>query len=304
MAGNEKCPVCDYGRATEVGTDDHGNVSVFDCPRCGRFRIGGMAAYQVKAGGFPKMRLSAWIRQHRECNRQSPEILQHTLPMIVGALPDYRVSEKPRLLLEAVERRTVVGETTRLVLTEDFPVAWAENEKELGYLLTALEARGFINLKMGPKDALCEITLDGWEYLDEAAAKRTKRKQVFVAMWFDKKMDDAWRDGIKPALEEAGYRPCRIDEVPHLERIDAKIQAEIKDSQFVVADVTGQRPGVYFEAGYAMGLGLDVVWTVRKDDLDNVHFDTRQFNHIPWENPDDLRQKLTDRIVAVSGRAE
>ena len=84
-------------------------------------------------------------------------------------------------------------------------------------------------------------------------------------MWFDQCIDDAWNFGFKPALETVGYLPHRVDIVPHIDRIDAKIQAEIKESRFLVADVTGQRQGVYFEAGYAMGLGLPVVWTVRKD---------------------------------------
>ena len=76
---------------------------------------------------------------------------------------------------------------------------------------------------------------------------------------------------------------------------------EIKNSRFVVADATDQRPGVYFEAGYAMGLGLPVLWSVREDDLQNVHFDTRQYNHIVWETPEDLRDQLAKRIAAVLG---
>ena len=123
-------------------------------------------------------------------------------------------------------------------------------------------------------------------------------------MWFDPSMDKAWEEGIKPALEAAGYRPYRVDMEPHLDRIDAKIQAEIKDSRFIVADVTGQRQGVYFEAGYAMGLGLPVVWSVKNDELGKVHFDTRQYNHVVWKNPDDLKTQLADRVVAVIGRVD
>ena len=79
---------------------------------------------------------------------------------------------------------------------------------------------------------------------------------------------------------------------------------EIKNSRFVVADVTDQRPGVYFEAGYAMGLGLPVLWSVREDDLQNVHFDTRQYNYIIWRAADDLEQQLYNRVSAVIGRPD
>ena len=79
---------------------------------------------------------------------------------------------------------------------------------------------------------------------------------------------------------------------------------EIKNSRFVVADATDQRPGVYFEAGYAMGLGLPVLWSVREDDLQNVHFDTRQYNYIIWRAADDLEQQLYNRVSAVIGRPD
>lgn len=67
----------------------------------------------------------------------------------------------------------------------------------------------------------------------------------------------------------------------------------------MIADFTGNRNGVYFEAGFAMGLGIPVIWTCRKDHIDNVHFDTRQYNHIVWETPEELREKLTYRIEAT-----
>jgi hypothetical protein len=59
------------------------------------------------------------------------------------------------------------------------------------------------------------------------------------------------------------------------------------------------RGGVYFEAGLAQGLGLPVIWTVHKDNVDNLHFDTRQYNHIVYIDPQDLRVQLYNRIAAT-----
>ena len=71
-----------------------------------------------------------------------------------------------------------------------------------------------------------------------------------------------------------------------------------------MADFTGQRGGVYFEAGFAMGLGIPVIWTCRDTDINDLHFDTRQYNHIPWANPKELRVRLQNRIEAtIPGRA-
>jgi nucleoside 2-deoxyribosyltransferase len=69
----------------------------------------------------------------------------------------------------------------------------------------------------------------------------------------------------------------------------------------VVADFTGQRGGVYYEAGYAAGRGIPVVWSCRKDQIKDLHFDIRQYNCIDWETPAELARRLESRITAVIG---
>ena len=66
----------------------------------------------------------------------------------------------------------------------------------------------------------------------------------------------------------------------------------------MVADMTGHRPSVYYEAGHAHGLGKDVLFTCRENDFKKLHFDIRQHNCIKWETADDLREKLETRIRA------
>lgn len=125
-------------------------------------------------------------------------------------------------------------------------------------------------------------------------------------MWFDDSMVPAWENGIKPAIENTGYTPMRIDQKEHVDRIDDQIIAEIRRSRFVVADFThgekGVRGGVYYEAGFSHGLDIPVIFTCRKDTLEYIHFDTRQYNHISWEGPEELREKLEARIGAVIGQ--
>jgi len=67
---------------------------------------------------------------------------------------------------------------------------------------------------------------------------------------------------------------------------------------------TGQRGGVYFEAGFALGLGKPVIWTCRSDDMEKLHFDTRQYNHVTWNTPIELKDKLVNRILATLPRAK
>ena len=126
-------------------------------------------------------------------------------------------------------------------------------------------------------------------------------------MWFDDSMNEAFDKGIQPAIEDAGYRALRIDLKPDVDKIDDEIIAEIRRSRFLVADFThgekGARGGVYFEAGFAFGLGKPVIYTCRADMVDDLHFDTRQYAHIIWNTPEELREGLNNRIGARIGES-
>jgi nucleoside 2-deoxyribosyltransferase len=141
------------------------------------------------------------------------------------------------------------------------------------------------------------ITEEGWIEI-EKNIESNYSQQVFVAMWFGKEMDNAAKM-IEEAVNACGLRIMRIDRKEHNNEISGEILLEIINSRLVIADVTGQRNGVYFEAGFALGHQKSVIWSCKSDDIKNVHFDTRQYNHIFWENEDELYFKLKDRILAT-----
>lgn len=152
-------------------------------------------------------------------------------------------------------------------------------------------------------DSFFRITPTGWNFLDNLDLAATDSSMTFVAMWFNDETTGAWRDAISPAIEAAGYKPLRIDLHEHGNHIDDEIIAGIRAAEFLVADLTGNRGGVYWEAGFAFGLGKKVIWTVRDDNLPDVHFDVRQYPFILWK-PDALsafKEKLTNRIIAQIG---
>jgi nucleoside 2-deoxyribosyltransferase len=119
-------------------------------------------------------------------------------------------------------------------------------------------------------------------------------------MWFDPSMTEAYSLGIEPAIEQdCGLRAIRIDRVEHNNQITDEIMAGIRGAQFMVADFTKHRNGVYYEAGFARGLGRDVIYCCREDSFKERHFDTSVINHIVWSDPADLRRKLVNRIQAT-----
>jgi nucleoside 2-deoxyribosyltransferase len=300
-----QCPICRIN-AELIKAEDYGRHKGYKCLVCGPYFITATAEAIAK-NNSNSSRLSAWIREYKENNLNPPQITSDILENILKNLPVRTPLEKQLILLRAIEQRTMYpGAEVSLSQTYDYPLAWASNSNELSYLLNALKERGFIILgktTVGTSWTTVILTA-GWEYLDRNASKPAFTNQAFVAMSFDNALDPVWENGIRPAVQKAGYKPHRIDKEPHTERIDAKIITDIKDSLFVIADVTEQKQGVYFEAGFAIGLNKPVIWCVNKKHLKKVHFDNRQFNHIVWETPEELQEKLYNVICAVIGKRE
>ena len=187
-------------------------------------------------------------------------------------------------------------------------LAWSESMvmEELKYLMDYLaDARLLKRTLVAIGVFHYRLTVRGYGYLDEIDRTIPSSAQAFVAMWFDESMDPVWSKGIEPAIKDAGYKPIRIDQRHHLNKIDDQIITEIRRSAFLVADFThgrgGARGGVYYEAGFAHGLNLPVIFTCRDDAVEQLHFDTRQYPHILWQSPEELRKLLSRRISAVLG---
>jgi len=184
---------------------------------------------------------------------------------------------------------------------------FSKNEKEYRFIYTSMVKKHWVTAALddaSSKDPFFvpyTITADGWMEI-EKIIKNSRKKQVFIAMKF-KDMDNV-HNSINQAIINASFIPLRIDKKEHINQISSEIQYEISRSGLVIADVTGQNQGVYFEAGYAMGLNIPVIWTCNENEKSEIHFDIRQYNTILWSDEDDLRERLTKRITAIMGLQE
>lgn len=299
------CPICklndDQIAITKNGPLDQ--TDTINCPRCKKFNITYVALSSLHEK--PESKISAWIRNLNEQERDVPLITTDTVQDIQAGLPDYSPREKQLILLKNIERKTEYpGQRVMLDFRYDIPLAWASTDEEFLYYINYLQDRGFLNSNMSAPCFYVTITPDGWDYLEQHDRRIEERTQAFVAMSFSEDLKPIWEGPIFNAIKKAGYKPYRVDAEPHIDRIDVKIISEIKNSRFIVADITEQKRGVYFEAGYALGMGLSVIWCVRKDDLENAHFDTRQYNHIVWETAEDLEDQLYNFICAIIGKGK
>ena len=186
----------------------------------------------------------------------------------------------------------------------DYLHLFTPDQKGCYAFLRELAQQGFIRfneVKAGIQFNFFFLTTKFWEIVENLQKTEVDNKRAFVAMWFDKSMNDYYSYGIKKAVEDAGYESIRIDLKDFNEKICDEIIAEIRRSKFLIADFSKMRSGVFFEAGFAKGLGIEVIFIVRKEDVEKLklHFDTRQYNHIVYDSQEDLHKKLYNRICAT-----
>jgi hypothetical protein len=203
------------------------------------------------------------------------------------------VSRKLDMLLQLFAARSgTVGNSVSLK-PDDLVLIDAANGSEMHFLTDALVEQDVLR-QMGPSRSFA-VTPKGWERL-APTHPGGQPGTCFIAMAFDPSLDDAYDNAIHPAVEAAGLSVIRVDRVEHNGVVTDLIQSQIRRAQVIVADVTLQRQGVYFEAGLALGLGRTVIWSCRVDEIKIVHFDTRQYSHVVWSDVADLRTKLENRI--------
>lgn len=310
--------------AEELKTGSGGDYIDIDSPRAGgRYRITGSATGTIQSlDKNGRARLTTWLVDQRLFGSDLPTVNEAAVDRAHSARSLTVLERRDRLMRYLARRVRHLGEWVKIPgqVTEEAQknilamVAWTESldNSEIYYFINHLRNAEYIESPT-PGGQSIRLTPEGYSYLASLDAANVDSSQAFIAMWFDASLDDAYKHGFEQAVNDAGYRPVRIDRVEHINKIDDEIIAAIRRSRFLVADFTcgvveheGRaigvaRGGVYFEAGFAQGLNIPVIWTCRKGIIEHVHFDTRQFNHIVWSDPEDVYSQLKNRIEAVIG---
>jgi hypothetical protein len=254
---------------------------------------------------------SGWLRENPG-SRLTPRTLQtleRIKPPALGTRGDILLTNlakrfpKPGVYIRILDNR---GDSAGIALDELLGYSYSEGPADLLYLLSEylVQEKKFVErCEDSTAWQCCRIKPAGWAHLDSLSRQHPDSQQGFIAMWFDDSVRRAWL-AIEDGIRLAGYRPLRIDQKHHNNEITDEIIAAIRKSKFLVADLTEHRNGVYFEAGLAKGLGLEVIWLCRDDQHAKAHFDVRQYNCILWKDSDlpALTKALKDRIEATLGR--
>lgn len=285
------CPLC----GLEAKLIDMPEITKVDCEQCGHFAVTGSATL-ANVDIRLRKKIGFWTRDQNDLG-ELPVVSSYTLES-VKKLPERTILERcERLLRFGIAEQNDIGGIFALPCAKAAGITHSHSDADVLVLADFLREQGWLTRNADTGRA--QITPHGFMHASEA--KVTESVNGFIAMWFDPSMNVARSDGLEPAIRNAGYAPVIVSGVEHINKIDDEIVSQIRRSKFLVADFTGHRGGVYFEAGFAMGLGLPVFWTCRMDDLERLHFDIRQYNCIDWINPTDLAVRLKRRIEAIIG---
>lgn len=332
----------------DVTNDAEGKIrpssTVYICKCCGFVNLEEEARDDFEAH-YPnkkdRISISITLRNEWEIRKHKLSKTKLTLFDLEKIIKNYKplspLDKMDNALLHFGNLSSYVGSEIRIDHTVDHFLYHCAEPNELVSICKFLFQEGYIDIPdPSNPQVLPTITAKGYLRLSELENPNKDSKQCFVAMWFHNEMKQVYEEAIKPAIEfiENGattpkFRAIKIDNVEHVNDINDEIIAQIRRSRFMVCDLTGYRGGVYFEAGFAYGLGLDVIYTCRKDwtkeeglkdNNDNVidylydknkkkikikkegvHFDLSHRNRIDWteDNLSEFKNKLENRIKAI-----
>lgn len=323
------CGLNDAKKETLYNSDG----ATFECSACGVYVVDGLwiAAKMHAAVDSAKLRrLCGVVRadtdDHGRCREH---ITNKTYESILARHqePATPLAQMERFILLAAERAEFVGANS--VFESEAALArriYFDDRKPeaLTAFLSSIHRVGYIgDYSIGATPFHCTLTLDGWRLAESLRTKQRQSDKAFVAMWFHPALDQVFDDGFAPALYACGYNAYRVDRDEHNNRIDDRIIANIRSASLVVADLTGMRPNVFYEAGFAHGLGTQLLLTCNDalsgaylqtepdgqqqqvhaarwfDQVSTSAFDLRQYNILGWDSVDTLRTRLEARIRAI-----
>ena len=321
MDNRNPCPICRTPNVTRAAAGT--NTAEIHCPRCGRFQVQTLAETQLMNSppAFPPQHLLSGL-----C-RNTWDMLGEKLLITVDLFKSWSELDKvaklviPRdtdlvskgdYLLKYLRRRSKTLAEGVPFSPNELAVGFCANKAELLFCLRYLADKNLIEedasaQRKGPQQSgglTYRLTPTGWAALDTASSQKPGPTAV-VTLSLEKDADTLWAQGLSAGAQAAGYTAVRIDSKEHANKINDEIVVALRHADCVVADLTGQNPLAYFEAGLAIGLGKPIFWTCEEGEARDkkLFLETRQYLVTTWtrDKLDDFSRRLAQRIEATLG---
>jgi hypothetical protein len=147
------------------------------------------------------------------------------------------------------------------------------------------------------------LTMPGWQRYAELKKTNAESRTAFMAMKFgDPTLQRVVAECFKPAVSRAGFQLRLLTDEQPAGLIDDQLRAAILSARFLIADLSHGNPGAYWEAGFAEGLALPVIYTCEatKWEESKTHFDTNHLVTIVW---DETKLELAGNQLTATIRA-
>ncbi|RJP70897.1 MAG: hypothetical protein C4539_05680 [Ignavibacteriales bacterium] len=290
------CPICNSNTTEYLGRPGDPFLYI-NCYRCGKFYISTELVSDInsyiKDSQKNRAILSYWIRQRQTKNElylakdDIENILCNT------SLPTVREQANNFILWLASKSetpdQTIKGRYNNLI-----SILGCIKGSGVRYIIKYLAGKNYINLLQESElEYAAYLNFEGWELYDNIVKSVVNSRVAFMAMQYDNKiLEKVYNEVIKEAVLRTGFEIRKLNDIKRPGLIDDKLRVEIRRSKFLIADLTDDNNGAYWEAGFAEGLGMPVLYICEKEKFNNskTHFDTNHHLTILWKNdPESLK---------------
>lgn len=301
MATTE-CPVCKVGNITQAAHSGGADRSVIICPNCGQFEISG-TAYVTLSNQGQDTRLSFAVRTRFDRGEHVYLNTSNREEILSGIVIPVKIKEVAELLLISVYADDD-NTSKEITLSAENSIRFGiNNDSQMRMVIEFIESKGWFKiLRLSGGGAQLSLIGEGISYAEDIINPNYKSDQVFVAMSFNPELDTLYSVAIQEAVKQCQLSALRSKDFDFNDEVIKNIQFQIDSSRFVIADFTDNRPGVYYEAGYATGRKLPVIYCCRESDKEIIHFDIDHFNFIFWSDLEGLKNDLIKRITNTNLR--
>jgi len=230
----------------------------------------------------------------------------------------YLMKSYPKTIVEKIDAIMLNLYKLYPLLSDTFKISDMVDNKRLFFSDNPFDGRDEITLEMVSLHAMLHnlsyielraqdpstkeyaLTYKGMQKIDELLKDKSTSRQIFIAISFadsNASIEIALKDGII----KAGFSPQIIKDKEHNNYIMPEIFYEIDKSPAIVMETTDRNYSAYYEAGYALGRGKEVIVCCKKSVFheNKPPFDISQKSIILWEDENDLVEKLKNRIKAT-----
>jgi nucleoside 2-deoxyribosyltransferase len=307
----EKCIIC--------GNDECGKSrislkkSAYECKYCGTYEIFDIVIDDIHTAKNNDLlhkfnnqnllknnlyKIQSYIREQNDEFNNIPELSREKIQQIIN-LPDKTIKEQFNLFLLNLYKDNWNNDLEILRIK-----SWIKDLEILYKIAKKANEKKFTNIGfvMGGNNFIFheKLTFDGISYVESLQQPNQNSKKIFLAFKFNDKNKTIFNN-LADQIRELELNPIIVNQyiTGHNEKIGDKIISELKSSKILIADLTEHSQNVYYEIGYAMGMGIPVILTCKKNEIDNLAFDINQYPVFDWKDEKELVEKVINRIKVI-----